>query len=84
MSSASPVSLGGSLRRKHLEFEPRVAEALKMVQIADLHAMMDLSDGLSTDLNRICTQSGVGAMVEAPPIPIPADAKARPIRSRPP
>jgi thiamine-monophosphate kinase len=71
-------SLGGSGVRKHLEFEPRVAEALKIVQIADVHAMMDISDGLSTDLSRICKQSGVGALVEASAIPISADARSRP------
>ncbi len=70
-------SLGGSGLRKHLDFEPRVKEALKMVRIADLHAMMDISDGLSTDLNRICTQSGVGAWVEASALPISEDAKGR-------
>jgi thiamine-monophosphate kinase len=70
-------SLGGAGRRRHLEFEPRVQEALKMVQIADLHAMMDISDGLSTDLSRICRQSGVGALVEASAVPISEDAGTR-------
>jgi thiamine-monophosphate kinase len=70
-------SLGGSGLRKHLEFAPRVPEALKIVQIADLHAMMDISDGLSTDLNRICNQSGVGALVDASALPISNDAKAQ-------
>jgi len=70
-------SLGGSGLRKHLDFEPRVEEALEMARIADLHAMMDISDGLSTDLNRICTQSGAGAIVEASALPISDDAKRR-------
>jgi len=70
-------SLGGSGRRRHLEFEPRVDEALQIVRIADLHAMMDISDGLSTDLNRICDQSGVGALVEAAAVPVAEDARAQ-------
>jgi len=67
--------LGGSGRGRHLAFEPRVHEALEIVRIADLHAMMDISDGLSTDLNRICDQSGVGALIDASAVPISEDAK---------
>ncbi len=69
--------LGGSLYRKHLEFEPRVDEALTLAQTVTLHAMMDISDGLSTDLNRICTQSGVGTIVDAATVPISEDARRR-------
>jgi thiamine-monophosphate kinase len=71
-------ALGGSGLRRHLEFEPRVRAALQIVQLADLHAMMDISDGLSTDLHRICAQSGVGALVDATAVPIAEDAKTRP------
>lgn len=68
-------SLGGSLLRKHLAFEPRVREALKLAQTVTLNAMMDISDGLSTDLNRICEQSGVGAILDAASVPISNDAR---------
>jgi thiamine-monophosphate kinase len=67
--------LGGSLAGGHLHFVPRVAEALAMTKAARVHAMMDITDGLSTDLNRICTQSGVGALLEMERLPISEAAR---------
>jgi len=68
-------SLGGALLGKHFNFVPRVKEALKITALVKLNAMMDISDGLSSDLNRICTQSHVGAILDAKSIPISDDAK---------
>ena len=76
-------SLGGALLGKHLNFMPRVKEALKITSLVKLNSMMDLSDGLSSDLNRICTQSKVGAIIDANSIPISPDAKKAPLRLGP-
>jgi len=68
--------LGGSLfRGRHLRPEPRVREALALAEATDLHAMIDLSDGLSSDLGHILKESGnLGALLNAAQIPLHFDA----------
>ncbi len=67
--------LGGSREGKHLEFEPRLAEASWLVDQFSIHAMTDLSDGLSGDLRHILKASGVGAELLSEAIPISRAAK---------
>lgn len=69
-------ALGGSLRGKHLDFTPRVREALLLHEQAELHAMIDISDGLAADVGHICTESGCGAVLRAEAIPIAPAAHA--------
>jgi thiamine-monophosphate kinase len=67
--------LGGSVLGRHLEFVPRINEARQLAALVTIHAMIDLSDGLSTDLNHITRESGVGAEIRADAIPISEDAR---------
>ncbi|MCE5341718.1 MAG: thiamine-monophosphate kinase [Planctomycetaceae bacterium] len=62
-------TLGGSLKGRHLTFEPRLKESLEIAK-AGANAMMDISDGLSTDLNHICRLSKKGAIVDSVKIPV--------------
>jgi thiamine-monophosphate kinase len=68
--------LGGSLLGKHLDFTPRVQEALALHAAVPLHAMIDISDGLAADLAHLCAESGVGAVLRAEAIPIADAARA--------
>jgi thiamine-monophosphate kinase len=67
--------LGGSIIGKHLDFTPRVREALQLHEAAPLHAMIDVSDGLAADVNHICVESGCGAVLFAAAIPITEAAR---------
>lgn len=61
---------GGSLLGRHFDFEPRVREALLLNDRYELHAGIDVSDGLSLDLARLARESGCGAVLELNKIPV--------------
>ncbi len=55
---------------RHFYPEPRVELGRWLRERALVSAMIDTSDGLSTDLSHICEESGVRAEVEAEAIPL--------------
>jgi len=59
----------------HLRPVARVAEGRWLGAAAGVHAMMDVSDGLSTDLGHICRESGVGARVALDRVPVDPAAR---------
>jgi thiamine-monophosphate kinase len=61
--------LGGSLQGKHLSFEPRLTESRWLTQNFKLHAMIDLSDGLGSDLPRLAKASGTGFEIDFSALP---------------
>lgn len=61
---------GGSRLGKQFTFQPRVREALLLRRNYALHAGIDVSDGLSLDLARLCAASQVGAVIDLAAVPI--------------
>jgi thiamine-monophosphate kinase len=55
---------------RQLRPEPRVGWGLLIGEQRLATAMIDISDGLSSDLIHLCTESEVGALIEAAQIPI--------------
>jgi len=61
--------LGATQVRKHLTFEPRLAEGQWLARNGMATALMDLSDGLGADLPRLAKASGVGFKIDAEAVP---------------
>jgi thiamine-monophosphate kinase len=68
-------AFGGSILGRHLDFEPRVTEALELHARYDLHAGIDVSDGLSLDLAHILEESRCGAVIDIDAVPVADDAR---------
>ena len=67
-SALGLAGAGGRARKRHLRPEPRLALGKFLRDHVRAHAAMDLSDGLSLDLRRMCLASGVSARIETPPV----------------
>lgn len=61
----------------HRTPEPQVDEGIWLGQRTDVHAMMDLSDGLASDIRHILESSGVGAELDLGAIPVAAGSDLR-------
>lgn len=72
-------SLAGDGRGRHLDFPPRIEEAITLSAILrkDLISMMDVSDGVARDAGRLATADGVGVRIDADRIPCSVDCDWR-------
>jgi len=56
--------LGGAILGKHVSFTPRINEGRYLARHLAVHAMIDISDGLSSDLGHICRSSHCAAEID--------------------
>ena len=61
--------LGGSRAGKHLRFMPRIREARWLTDHYPIHAMLDVSDGLASDLRRLTESSQIGIDLVSQQVP---------------
>lgn len=69
--------LGGSISGKHLDFTPRLAEARWLADRFPVSSMIDVSDGLATDLRHLLEASAGGAELLSDAVPISRAARLR-------
>jgi thiamine-monophosphate kinase len=75
VAAPRPTEVGDAtwseLSRAHLRPTARVTEGRWLGDQRHVHAMIDCSDGLTTDLGHICRESGTGARIMLDRLPIP-------------
>ncbi len=69
-------AIGGSIKGRHLNFMPRLAESRRLVKNFKINSMIDVSDGLILDLGRILKASSCGAVIYEMAVPLSKDASS--------
>lgn len=67
--------LAQKLIKKHYLPQPRVIEGMDLASSHGIHAMMDISDGIGSDLRHILKASCKGAVIDTTRIPVSAEIK---------
>lgn len=68
-------TLGGSQIKKHLNIKPRIEESRFLVKNFPVSSMIDISDGLSSDLITLAKESKAGFKIFLDKIPVSPEAK---------
>lgn len=66
--------VGGSIFGRQFRFTPRILEALYLAKYYEIHAAIDISDGLELDAFRLARESGLVCGLDPASIPIHRDA----------
>jgi thiamine-monophosphate kinase len=69
-ASARGFFQGGAAWADHARPRPPVALGVALAEAGLARAMMDLSDGLHADLNRLCAACGLGAEIDPAALPL--------------
>ena len=65
-----PGEVRTALLQRHYQPEPRLDLGQALAQTGAVTAMIDVSDGVASDLGHVCQQSGVSAVIRAAAIPM--------------
>lgn len=76
LSCDVPASTTESLLQRHFQPVPRVHSGLILGKCDGVHAMMDISDGVGSDIRHILKASGVGAEIDVEALPLSDELKA--------
>lgn len=70
LNHVPPSEIHQYLLLKHHQPEPKLNEGLFLAGCSSVHAMIDISDGIASDLNHILKASGVGANIHLDWLPV--------------
>ena len=75
LENAAAEKEEGILRERHYRPVPRIEEGMKLAATPGVNAMMDISDGIGSDLRHILEESGKGARIDVRSLPLSAELR---------